>query len=247
MITGESNKTFFFFLFVQVKSSWEENSAQEKQSQDTLMDAAEAVELSLSRLNHLGVTIRQSSRDTLATRVNKFASALDLRPFEELCFLSVQVLYPNAPKALRDRLSRYMTDQFATVLFSKSRSQVLKTRRQEPRPDKPAVTPVMPTIVENEQVVDFGKVETRVLEHPVKRLALSQSDHSSLDTKKLKNLMKAPGSRTNKTSSIHIGHCEYPPPPVKGNAVNNNVLCEWCSKPIMQEDLEPNKWRLVIY
>jgi hypothetical protein len=219
------------------------------------MEALEAIEEALSRLNRLGIAIRQSSSGSIATRVKRFADGLDLMPFEDLSYFSVQALYPNAHQALKDRLSRSMTHRYTTMLYLKSRKSMLQTRRTEP-------PPLMPTINEESK----GPIEAREpnvtgmtrIQRPGMTRAIrpatfqrrpylpSQSDLSSLNAEQLRGILndsQKAGSRINKTSSIQINQENYPKPPGKNDT--NIITCEWCFVPLTEVALEARNWRYV--
>lgn len=209
------------------------------------MEAFEAIEASIGRLNRLGVTIRQASKGNTAGRVNKFASTLQLDPFKTLCALTLQSLYPDATGALRDRLNRYMTNQFAAILFAKSRQETLQSRRQEQmKPAQSALSTIRetsPLDITNQQATSSRK--PFALDH---QSMPAQSDRSSLDTKLIRKVMKnalSIESHTRRTSSVHMGHLKYPPKPSTKDS-KEYFTCEWCSR--RQFDMSEDGWRLVI-
>ncbi|KAL7915897.1 hypothetical protein GGI35DRAFT_485370 [Trichoderma velutinum] len=65
--------------------------------------ALKTIDDTLTRLNRLGVTIRQSGRSKFDARANKFAAGLDLGSFASLCANAVQALYPGAHHQHVDR------------------------------------------------------------------------------------------------------------------------------------------------
>jgi hypothetical protein len=224
----------------------EDDQSQGKRSRLEI-EALEAIEEALSRLNRLGIAIRQSSSGSIAARVKRFAEGLDLRPFEDLSYFSVQALYPNAHQALKDRLSRSMTHRYTTMLYLKSRKSTLQARRTEP-------PPLMPTINEESEGLIGVRVPnvtgmTRATQTAMfqRRPYLpSQSDLSSLNAEQLRGILndsQKARSRINKTSSVQINQQNYPEPPGKNDT--SILTCEWCSIPLTEVALEAKNWRYV--
>lgn len=204
-------------------------------------DALKAIVEVLGRLSRLGVAIRQSSNGGSASRVERFAKGVDLMPFKDLCWHSVQVLYPDAHPELKDRLGETMTRTYARLLYMKSRESALKTRRTETIPSLPAINEETKEVSENQAtnamkmdgIQEFGKAKQRP--YPS-----SQSELTSVNAEQLRVMLsesKKEASKVNKTSSIHYRLENYPEPPGKNN------ICEWCSKPLSKEDREPINWR----
>ncbi|KAJ5792653.1 uncharacterized protein N7503_008631 [Penicillium pulvis] len=204
-------------------------------------DALRVIEEVLGRLSRLGVVIRQSSNGGSASRVERFAKGVDLIPFKDLCWYSVQVLYPDAHPELKDRLGETMTRTYARLLYMKSRESALKTRRTETISSLPAISEEIkelsenqaPNVIEIDGIQGFGKAKQR--SYPS-----SQSELTSVNAEQLRVMLsesKREASKINKTSSIHYRLENYPEPPDKNN------ICEWCSKPLSKEDREPINWR----
>ena len=75
--------------------------------------AVSGIAESISRLNKLGIAIRQSSRSTATARARRFAvQHLDLDAFEETAYDALEILYPNAPETLRQQLCNAMADRY---------------------------------------------------------------------------------------------------------------------------------------
>ncbi|KAM4057604.1 hypothetical protein HRG_009241 [Hirsutella rhossiliensis] len=79
--------------------------------------ALTAIDDTLTRLNRLGVSIRQASYDKIDARASRFAASLEPNTFEHLCASAVQALYPGAHQALKNHLTKSMTDRYARMLM----------------------------------------------------------------------------------------------------------------------------------
>ncbi|TGJ86467.1 hypothetical protein E0Z10_g2279 [Xylaria hypoxylon] len=180
---------------------------------DTHLADLKAIDYTLTRLNRLGVTIRQSNLGKADTRVERFATTLNLEPFEYLCANAVQTLYPNAHLSLRSYLSKSMTKRYADMLFLKSRQEKLMTRR-EPSIRLPSI-PEVPIsdsqgdiqIALPERIVN-DSITANVSKMPP---AASQSDLSSVNVQQIRSRLQTPTqASTNycKTSSIQLGQKE---------------------------------------
>lgn len=211
--------------------------------------ALKSIDDTLTRLNRLGVTIRQSGRGKFDARARKFAAGLDLSLFAFLCANAVQALYPGAHQSLKDYLSKSMTDRYARMLFFGSRHKKLETRRErriglapihevpdsETQPSNPviqlAVMPKNPALA-------------NILRPPS---APSLSDLSSVNMYQIRNRLRPPdeaSTRFHKTSSIQVNQGNYPrlPTTEKGSSI---FTCYWCSELLSKKTLSESEWRYV--
>lgn len=211
--------------------------------------ALKSIDDTLTRLNRLGVTIRQSGRGKFDTRAKKFAAGLDLSLFAFLCANAVQALYPGAHQSLKDYLSKSMTDRYARMLFFGSRHKKLETRRErriglapihevpnsETQPSNPVIQlAVMPK----------NPVFANILRPPS---APSLSDLSSVNMYQIRNRLRPPdeaSTRFHKTSSIQVNQGNYPrlPATEKGSSI---FTCYWCSELLSKKTLSESEWRYV--
>ncbi|KAL6836583.1 hypothetical protein J3E69DRAFT_32659 [Trichoderma sp. SZMC 28015] len=209
--------------------------------------ALKSIDDTLSRLNRLGVTIRQSGRGKFDARAKKFAAGLDLSLFAFLCANAVQALYPGAHQSLKDYLSKSMTDRYARMLFFGSRHKKLETRRErriglapihevpnsETQPSNPVIQlAVMPK----------NPVLANILRLPS---APSLSDLSSVNMYQIRNRLRPPdeaSTRFHKTSSIQVNQGNYPrlPATEKGSSI---FTCYWCSELLSKKTLSESEWR----
>jgi len=212
-----------------------------------------AVEATLSRLNRLGVTIRQASRGRIDVKVKTFAANLDTRPFADAAQVVVQTLYPNAHQSLREYLGKTMTERYAAILYLRHRREKLQSRRPL---NSPFAGPQLPTIGEGVQagkgrlppVHDFfGKGPAASQPFTKIPYAGSQSDLSTVNTKLLRHALQrtanfeAPTERRTGTSSVQVSQGNYPGLP-RGKE-GNYITCEWCTKAIDKRVTNEADWR----
>ncbi|KAL8418731.1 hypothetical protein RB594_002081 [Gaeumannomyces avenae] len=218
-------------------------------------EALSAIDAALTRLNRLGVTIRKSSHGGIDVKIQRFAASLDLGPFAAISQTVVQQLYPNGHQSLQQYLGKTMVDRYAALLFRKYRDDKLQSRR----PGKPIG--FMPTIDEERQG-DPGRYSPGQLASGTSQemlpktsgytnlaripSAASQSDLSTINGQQLRltlhrtNNFQVPTERRQGTSSVQVGHGNYPRPSQKDD---NFFTCEWCGKIIEKQDMNDSDWR----
>lgn len=222
------------------------DSQQPAGAQAQHLESLKAVEDTLSRMNRLGVTIRQSSGAKAIMRARKFAETLDLGYFTSLCSAAVQFLYPGAQESLKAYLSHLMTDLYARIQHLESRRRNLETRR--------ARTPRLPTIDEAPADVNstagqsFQETAPPVLSHIVQpsfQGSVSQSDLSSVRMSYVLDHLRGPKQASTispKTFSIQVNQANYPRPPA---SEGKSTRCEYCSELLREDDLGGSAWRYV--
>ncbi|PTB70808.1 hypothetical protein BBK36DRAFT_1109023 [Trichoderma citrinoviride] len=201
----------------------------------------------LTRLNRLGATIRQSGRGNLDTRVKRFAAGLDLSSFARLCAEAVQALYPGAHQSLKERLSKSMTDRYTRMLFLDSRHQKLQTRREPPI----GLPPIheMPTS-EMQTNTPLPQLTMGIRSRAIDKLsrpspAFSQSDLSSVNLQQIKSRRRPPdeaSTKLHKTSSIQVNQGNYPHIPAATQS-SGVFTCPWCSELLSKKTLSASEWR----
>ncbi|KAI1358848.1 hypothetical protein F5Y08DRAFT_320925 [Xylaria arbuscula] len=212
----------------------------------SLSTALKVIEDSLTRLNRLGVTIRQSCYGRIDMRVQQFAATLDLGPFQHLCITAVQILYPNAHQSLKDFLSKWMTKRYAEMLFVKYRQNKLKARRDPrtvlaPIPEDSSselqssthISHIM-NIVQDPVMINTPGVSTLP----------ARSDLSSVNIQQIRSRPHAPdeaSTKRYKTSSIQISRGNYPRPPIT-DGESSLRTCPWCFK-LLDKTLSESDWR----
>ncbi|KAL7820891.1 hypothetical protein V8C26DRAFT_419188 [Trichoderma gracile] len=201
----------------------------------------------LTRLNRLGVTIRQSGRGKLDTRAKRFAAGLDLSSFAHLCANAVQALYPGAHQSLKDHLSRSMTDRYSRMLFLDSRHQKLQARRElhiglpPIHEDSEDERPPTNSSLQPRMAIRNSSVQKLFRQLP----ALSQSDLSSVNLQQIRNRLRPPdeaSTRLHKTSSIQVNQGNYPRIPTTRDG-STVITCQWCSEPLIKKTLSESEWR----
>lgn len=204
----------------------------------------------LSRLNNLGVTIRQSSADDIDSRARNMTVGANSDLFESLCTQAVHTLYPGASQALKDRLIQSMTIRWGRIMHLGKRHEKLSTRREtdwtlETIPERPSLRPQAAHNVTrppaNDSLTDHqGWVRTR----PTTSI---ESDLSSLNIRQIMHRSRAPDElSTNfaKTLSVQVKPGNYPKPP--DNEGNSSYFtCQWCSELIDRKTLTDISWRSV--
>ena len=143
----------------------------------------------LTRLNRLGVDIRESSRGGIHAKIQEFASRLDLLPVLDLSQSAVKCLYPTSHESLKAHLSKGMIDIYDRLRFLEHRQGRLETRRTV------APVPLMRPIKEGEPTgagdQDLGRHIAKdpaglAREVPPNRGFHSQSSLSTVDTGMMK-------------------------------------------------------------
>lgn len=231
-----------------------EDSRDTSDDQSTRDAALLALEGTLSRLNRLGVTIRQTSREKMVIKSQKFASGLNLRGFTDASRSVVQILYPSTHHSLSEYLAKTMTSRFVTMLYLAHRGGKLQSRRY-------TKSPLMPTIGEGEELAMKPNTlaqtvqqdpRTRKQASPGRPKMLdtgSQSDLSTVNSKQLRlalrrsNYLNAPTERRKGTSSVQVSQGNYPPAPFQKDA--NIAACEWCGRPMDKREITESEWRSV--
>lgn len=218
------------------------NESHPKASMQTA--ALTAIDNTLTRLNRLGVKIRQSSCGKIDTRANIFVPGLDLKSFANLCANAVHALYPAAHQSLKDYLSKSMTDRYAKMLFFKSRHTKLEIRREpriglSPPPDVP--NKGTQTNVPITQRVGAIPVEINIPKEPA---SFSQFDLSGVNIQQTRSRLRPPdeASTLHKTTPAQVNQDNYPLPPVANGDINT-FTCEWCSEHFSKKRFSHSEWR----
>lgn len=212
-------------------------------------EALAAVEATLTRLNKLGVTIRQSPGDRIDMKVKRFAANLDLGQFDAASWATVQTLYPKAHPSLKEYLSKTMTDRYASMLFTQHRGSTLKSRSPEL-----SFNP-MPSIGEEAEATipsgdppDQGAGRALDSSGPVTApVYVSQSDLSTVNSSILRQALSGPSNlgpaheQRRGTSSVQVSQANYPRLPFREES--NSFTCEFCTRAIDRENITEGDWR----
>lgn len=89
----------------------------------------EAIGGSIDRLNRLGVSIRQYSASSLASRIRAFGQKKEYTSLETLSLLSIKYLYPRGTASLQDLLSKTMVARCIRLLYMREHQSKLEKRR----------------------------------------------------------------------------------------------------------------------
>ena len=210
------------------------------------------IEAALTRLNRMGVEIRQASRGRIDTKVHEFASHLNLLPFLAISQEVVQCLYPTTHDSLKAHLCKGMMDIYTRIRFLEHRQGKLQTRRPS------GAVPVMQTIREDESAEEAGLGVTHGIHQQRSARPLnsarspgphnpgSQSDLSTVDTKRIRGLLSpslaaSKSARQHKTSTVQVQQANYPRPRI---AKDNNIFkCEWCAELFNKTLITESEWR----
>ena len=214
----------------------------------------DGVEEAISRLNKLGIAIRQSSRSTALAQARKYAAKhLDLDTFEEIVSLALQSLYPNASDSLRDQLGNTMTDRYAKLQYEAYRMGIPDTHH----------APKGKTNMKDRSLTTDAKPPPSMpilagLSPKVQGPAQNPADHnqalpkyktalSSIDTNILrKNLGVDLPSVARSTVTLSVYQADdraHEPPPPKFEDGKDQTTCEWCHEVISRSLTEGHKWK----
>ncbi|EHK18146.1 uncharacterized protein TRIVIDRAFT_123746, partial [Trichoderma virens Gv29-8] len=206
--------------------------------------ALTAIDITLTRLNRLGVTIRQSSQDKIDLRANKFSAGLDLALFTFFCANVIQTLYPGAHQSLKDHLQESMLNRYKKILHHNSRYTKLKT----PRESHMRLSPI-PEVPEKLQtsvpIIHPAKEISAIANHQKRHTTHSQSDLSTVNIQRIRNRHRPPDEASTKfykTSSVQVNQGNYPQLPIT-NRDSDIFTCEWCSEPLNKKTLSESEWR----
>ncbi|EER44821.1 conserved hypothetical protein [Histoplasma capsulatum H143] len=86
----------------------------------------------INRLLNLGFLIKSASARSKATSLLGFAQHSDLIPFKNLCSQSVEILYPNTPRELKDCLVASMTRRYAANFHPRFRRATVYKLGKDP-------------------------------------------------------------------------------------------------------------------
>lgn len=207
---------------------------------------------SMTRLNKLALTIRQSSRSAAITLARNYATAnADLDDLEHLVSIALETLYPNAPESLRKQLCDTMTDRYAKLEYNayrQGKSQARPLRRLEPgggttaRGDKGqarASSMVFPSTSLKDPYHE--QEDTQALEQTRQRKPLS-----SIDTRLLRENLghdHIPTPQSRRTLSVYQADDGlHEPPPPRFEDGGTHTECEWCHEMIDRSLLRDQSW-----
>ncbi|KAK6348116.1 hypothetical protein TWF718_005931 [Orbilia javanica] len=202
----------------------------------------EDIEMSLTRLSHLGTTIRKYSSTSRAARISKFAEESNLCAFEGLARTAVNSMYPDASESLRAQLTKSMVETCASVLYKQSHQQKMNSPRLTAETPMPTISEVVEDTIQSQNIetpevnmVDSLSSFTAMPPPKVDRLMqrlVSESAPSELNSLRTMVLRRSLDSSFRvesncKASSIQIGKVTYPRAPRAGGSPGY-LACEWC-------------------
>ncbi|KAK6356077.1 hypothetical protein TWF718_000451 [Orbilia javanica] len=203
-------------------------------------DLMEDIETSLTRLFHLGTTIRKYSSTSRTARINKFAEQSDLGEFEKFARMVVKTLYTDANDGLQAQLTRSMVETCASVLYKRSHQNKINTPRSIGDYSMPIIAEETEPTAFNTSI-SMKSLTTEAPPCPVppklprstsqpKSYALTESAPSILDSipsRKIYKLLRPGPPSGGSISSIQLGKVRYPRPP-KTQDSSSYRSCEWC-------------------
>ncbi|KAK3935912.1 hypothetical protein QBC46DRAFT_421041, partial [Diplogelasinospora grovesii] len=214
--------------------------------QGTSKDALDAVESSIDRLDHLGVTIRQYSTAGLSARVIAFAAKNHDPAFEEL--------------ALRMQLARSISRRRQRLKYIMQHQEKLAERDLD-HDHSPAHPPLGPIV----DVVDSGKREkeprnakTVKFHMPAESTTPAQRTGDDIRSETHASTFRATPSRIArlreedsrsegaKSTTTFAANDEdnYPEPPVKKDG-GPDPICDYCNRRLKKADLGKRAWQHV--
>lgn len=193
-------------------------------SQEALA-ALRAIDDGLTRLDRLGVLIRQSTYGKNYASASISATDLEPNRLEQLCVSAVQAMYPGAHQALKERLSRSMADRHEKMLF-------LSLQQRKPREPQASPSPGQKASDDETQILApiSAWAEDFKTPAPMNPVGLSSTSPSQ---KSLSETMR-----------VQDQQCNYPQPPV-ANEENSSFSCEWCFETLNSRTLSRAAWRYV--
>lgn len=211
---------------------------------DQLQTTLHGIDDTLSRLNNLGVTIRQSSADKIDLKARNIATKSNSTLFRYLCAQAVQTLYPGTSQALKDWLIHFMAVRWGRVMHLGKRHELLSTRRT-PREGLETILEASTAASQTSQEATHPPVSMAKNNLRLPLASATQSDLSSINIQQIKSRNRPPDERSTKfakTLSVQIKQGNYPKPP--GNEVGkSHFACPWCSEMFDKSRLTDSMWR----
>lgn len=223
------------------------------------MESLKAISTAIDRANHLGIAIRQSPATGQQVKARDYQQMFDFSSFEEVSYLSLRTLYPDASGELIGQLARSMTETCAFYRYRKSRQARLGASREPP-----ATRPSLPSIVEERGETSGTNLSTDIamgveasqgsrqlplrapFRPPVRQYETPTASErpSSVDSEEVRRryVKFSRPSTESKAKSIWTRHAPYPRPP------DGNSQCQWCFCPLdssLLEDKNTQKWQYV--
>jgi hypothetical protein len=216
-----------------------------EENMEQLETTLHGIDDTLSRLNNLGVTIRQASADKADIRAKRIAMGDDSTVFRYLCAQAVQVLYPGTSQALKNWLVHFMVVRWGRLKHLNQRQEKLSTRRP-PRQSLGTIfeTPGGKTqLVQNATQLPTAGPSNSLTNLPP--IPATQSELSSINMHHIRNRNRPPdelSTRFAQTMSVQIKQGNYPKPPGK-EISGTHFACQWCSELIDRRTLTDSSWR----
>lgn len=226
-----------------------------------ISQAQVSIEGAVSRLHRLGMTIRQSSTSSLASRVRAFSAKNYSSSLEEITSVIIANLYPNAPESLQRLLARSILERYLRLKYIEQHRDHLSM----PRPTHSRSIDA-DDLVAIEQAESEGEPETiqeerpRVARDEVNEGFISHEDHnregrqyvrktersskpSTLPLNDMRNIseQRVPAAAASVASSVPLADTRYPRPP-KPDGVSTVATCKWCFETYEVREFKKEYW-----
>jgi hypothetical protein len=210
--------------------------------------AHEAIDESLAELSQVSISLPNSAKTTETTSARRYAATrLDSTVFENVTFLAVETLFPNAPESLQAQLGRSMVDRYLRLRYRASRRNNLDNHSRNKAVDlqrPPIGSPAKTTFAEQQQLSTAGTNQNLAVLTLLggKLPTASTFTPTSLDSEAFQrrlDRLQPPISRAGATTTV-LGDTHDPPIPDYQD--NPHVACRWCFESIPASFVENEHW-----
>lgn len=218
--------------------------AEEEHRHGVNMENLEAILTAIDRANHLGIAIRQSPATGQQSKARSYQKRFDFSSFEEVAYLALRALYPDANHELIGQLARSMTETCALYQYRKVQQMKLGTSRQtlSARAALPAIVeeqgessgtsrPPLDVALATGNPEGSTQLPIRTPRRPPVRqyeMPVASERPSSVDSQEVRRrydkLLRP--STESKAKSILTRHAPYPKSP------DGDSKCQWCFCPL---------------
>ncbi|KAL1967098.1 hypothetical protein VTN77DRAFT_3622 [Rasamsonia byssochlamydoides] len=227
------------------------NTLRPSTSSESLVEALEAVEASIDRLQRLAIVIRKSSTQSRNLRAKAFVPEDDEGSFEDFAIQMVKHRYKEANGTLCEQLGASIALRRRRFLYKWKHQQKLAYRRQSQVPEtirQPPSTTGSQTASELPRVPPpffifkrhrFSQLKMSQLAQPP-----SETNAWTLDSKIFRNVLrdhKLPSSMVSTGTSIQDNALEYPRAPAFKPG-QKECICPYCSELLPTTKLNNGRW-----
>ncbi|KAK3363887.1 hypothetical protein B0T25DRAFT_445275 [Lasiosphaeria hispida] len=211
----------------------------------------DAINDALDRLNHIGITIRQSSAMRNSNTIFSRDSS-ESESFRQIMLICIQSLYPAASPAIQEHLMEYLASRHNEIIGKQSRQKKYGTRR--PKEPSSSTQNNAALVTKEQQQPGPSPFATQshlngkgTLRRTVRfdlGAGIVQRTEPSTIVASLKELSSPlrPSSRKTGASSVQVSPRRYPDPPQPGE--NSIRTCKWCFQSLGDKFCEGTRWKL---